>query len=223
MTALAFDLRHPHLAAEELRAANQRLARAPQVPASVRELVDAVSDELIELDAETFGEDPYLLVAIERAALQAKRALDEGDAPAQRRAVRIALDDLHRLCAALAEREPLAAGRDANAVARWLVDSAGLAARQIAPMIGVHERTLQRWASEPPQSAPSREDERNLRSVAQIVAQLRHTLTAPGVLAWMTHPQADLDGQTPLQRLQDPAGLPVVLAAARRLRAVPFV
>jgi hypothetical protein len=136
--------------------------------------------------------------------------------------VRVALDDLHRLCAALAEREPVAAGRDANAVARWLVDHAGLAARQIAPLIGVHERTLQRWASEPPQSTPSGEDERRLRSVAQVVAQLRHTLTAPGVLAWMAQPVDELGGETPVQRLEDPAGLPDVLAAARRLRAVPF-
>jgi hypothetical protein len=222
MTVLAFDLRHPDLAAEELRAANQRLARMPEVPGSIGELVDAVSDELIELDADAFAADPYLLLAIERAALQAKRALDVDDARAQRRAVRVALDDLHKLCAALAEREPVAAGRDANAVARWLVDTAGLPARQIAPLIGVHERTLQRWASEPPRSAPSGEDERKLRSVAQVVAQLRHALTAPGVLAWMTQPEDELDGQTPIQRLEDPAGLPAVLAAARRLRAVPF-
>lgn len=222
MTVLAFDLRHPDLAAEELRAANQRLARMPEVPGSIGELVDAVSDELIELDANAFAADPYLLLAIERAALQAKRALDIDDARAQRRAVRVALDDLHKLCAALAEREPVAAGRDANAVARWLVDTAGLPARQIAPLIGVHERTLQRWASEPPRSAPSGEDERKLRSVAQVVAQLRHALTAPGVLAWMTQPEDELDGQTPIQRLEDPAGLPAVLAAARRLRAVPF-
>lgn len=222
MSAVAFDLRHPAAAAEELRAANLRLARSATVPASVRALVDAVSDELIGLDAEAFGDDPYLLVAIERAALQAKRALDVDDDAEQRRAVRIALDDLQRLCAAIAEREPVAAGRDANAIARWLVDTAGLPARQVAPIVGVHERTLQRWAAEPPQSAPSGEDERRLRSVAQVVAQLRHVLTAPGALAWMTAPAGELGEMTPMQRLEDPAGLPDVLAAARRLRAVPF-
>jgi hypothetical protein len=222
MAALAFDLRHPALAAEELRAANQQLARMREVPGSIRELVNAVSDELITLDVETFAEDPYLLVAIERAALRAKRALDLDAAHAQRRAVRLALDDIHRLCVALAEREPVSAERDANAVAHWLVDTIGLAARQVAPLIGVHERTLQRWAAEPPQSAPSGKDERKLRSVAQVVAQLRHALTAPGVLAWMTQPDEGLGGQTPVERLEDPAGLPAVLATARRLRAVPF-
>ena len=222
MSAIAFDLRHPDVAAEKLRVANQRLARMAEVPGSIRELVDAVSDELIALDADAFGEDPYLLVAIERAALQAKRALDVDDEPAQRRAVRLALDELHRLCVALAEREPVAVDRDANSVARWLVDTAGLAARQLAPLVGVHERTLQRWAAEPPQSVPSGEDERRLRSVAQVVAQLRHALTAPGVLAWMAAPDDELGGQSPAQRLDDPAGLPAVLAAARRLRAVPF-
>lgn len=222
MTALAFDLRHPQLAAEELRAANQRLARLADVPESIRELVDAVSDELIALDVEAFGEDPYLLVAIERAALQAKRALDLDEPREQRRAVRLALDDLHRLCSALAEREPVSADRDVNAVARWLVETAGLAARQVAPLVGVHERTLQRWAAEPPQSRPSGEDERKLRSVAHVVAQLRHVLTAPGVLAWMTAPAEELGGEAPVDRLNAPVGLPEVLAAARRLRAVPF-
>jgi hypothetical protein len=222
MTAVAFDLRHPDLAAEELRAANQRLARTPDVSDSVRVLVDAVSDDLIAIDPEAFGDDPYLLVALERAALQAKRALDMDDPRDQRRAMRIALDDLHRLCTALAEHEPVSAGRDANGIARWLVDRAGLAARQLAPLIGVHERTLQRWAAEPPQSAPSGDEERKLRAIAQIVAQLRHVLTAPGALAWMSQPNEHLDSQTPVERLQDPAGLPAVLAAARRLRDVPF-
>jgi len=58
------------------------------------QLVDAVGDELIALDPEAFGDDPYLLVALERAALQAKRALDIDDRRDQRRAMRIALDDL---------------------------------------------------------------------------------------------------------------------------------
>lgn len=222
MTATAFDLRHPDLAAEQLQAANQRLARAPELSGEVRDLIDAVSDELIALDADAFGDDPYLLVAIERAALQAKRALDVADAHAQRRAARLALDDLQRLSVALAERRPVSADRDANAVARWLVDTAGLAARQVASLIGVHERTVQRWAAEPAQSTPSGDDERRLRGVAHVVAQLRHTLTAPGVLAWMTAPEDQLDGQAPVDRLDEPAGLPAVLAAARRLRAVPF-
>jgi hypothetical protein len=223
MTALAFDLRHPDLAAEALRTANQRLARLPEVTEEIRDLVDAVSDELIRLDIEAFDDDPYLLLAIDRAALRAKRALDVEDPQARRRSVRLALDELHQLLAALAEREPIAADRDANAVARWLVETAGLTARQLAPLVGVHERTLQRWAAEPPQSAPSGEDERRLRSVAQVVAQLRHTLTASGVLAWMTAPEEALNGEAPLDRLDEPVGLPAVLAAARRLRAIPFV
>ena len=136
--------------------------------------------------------------------------------------MRIALDHLHRLCAALAEHAPVSAGRDANSIARWLVGGAGLAARQVAPLIGVHERTLQRWAAEPAQSAPSGDDERRLRGVAQIVAQLRHVLTAPGALAWMSQPNEHLDGQSPVERLQDPLGLPAALATARRLRDVPF-
>jgi hypothetical protein len=38
----------------------------------------------------------------------------------------------------------------------------------------------------------------------------------------MTQPDEGLGGQTPVERLEDPAGLPAVLATARRLRAVPF-
>jgi hypothetical protein len=222
VAATAFDLRQPELAAQELREANEQLARAPEVSGAIEDLINEVADGLIALDADDFTDDPYLLAAIERAALHAKRAMDLDDKRDSRRQARLALDDLYRFCALLAERQPVSADRDGNAVARWLVESARLPARQVAPLIGVHERTLQRWAAEPPESTPSGEEERMLRSVAQVVAQLRYTLTAPGVLEWMRRPAEDLDGEVPAEKLKDPTGLPTVLASARNLRALPF-
>jgi DNA-binding transcriptional regulator YiaG len=221
--AVAFDLRHPDLAAQELREANEQLAREPTVSGAVRELIDAVADGLVAFEVGDFEDDPYLLIAIDRAGLQAKRALDLDDDAQQRRAARLALDQLERLMVLLAEREPSSADDDPNQIARWLLGALGLSARQLAPAVGVHERTFQRWASEPPDSTPSGEEERMLRSVAQIAGQLRHVLTGPGVLAWLTRPNDELDGETPARRLEDPAALPGVLAAARATRAVPFV
>jgi hypothetical protein len=223
MAAVAFDLRHPDLAAQELREANQRLAREPTVSGAVRELIDAVADGLVAFDVGEFEDDPYLLIAIDRAGLQAKRALDVDDDARQRRAARLALDELERLMVLLAEREPSSADRDPNQIARWLLEALGLSATQLAAAVGVHERTFQRWASEPPAATPSGEEERVLRSVAQVAGQLRHVLTGPGVLAWLTRPNEELDGETPAHRLEDPAALPGVLAAARATREAPFV
>lgn len=222
MTTVAFDLRHPDLAAQELREANQQLARQPAVAGAARELIDGVADELVAFDADQFEDDPYLLIAIERTVLQAKRALDIEDDTQQRRAARLSLDDLERLMVLLAERQPMSADRDANEIARWVLDALGLPARQLAPIMNIHERTLQRWTSDSATSTPSGEEERLLRSVAQIAGQLRHVLTGPGVLAWLTRPSEQLDGATPVDTLHDPAALPAVLTAARAMRAMPF-
>lgn len=65
---------------------------------------------------------------------------------------------------------------------------------------------------------PTGEDERRLRVVARIVNQLRHSLTGPGVVDWFEHPRADLDASRPVDVLNDPDRLELLLAAAAASR-----
>lgn len=65
---------------------------------------------------------------------------------------------------------------------------------------------------------PTGEDERRLRVVARIVNQLRHSLTGPGVIDWFEHPRTDLDGSRPVDVLDDPDRLELLLAAAAASR-----
>ena len=55
MSTVAFDLRHPDLVAHEIAAANQRLAREREVPASIRVLIEDLADALEESDPDELG------------------------------------------------------------------------------------------------------------------------------------------------------------------------
>lgn len=67
----------------------------------------------------------------------------------------------------------------------------------IAELVGVNRRTLARWAK---RSGPPR---RRLRTVAQLVAVLRHNWTEDGIIDWFHRPRRDLDGRSPLAVLRD--------------------
>ena len=216
MSAVAFDLRHPDLVAHEIASANQRLAREREVPASIRVLIEDLADALEESDPDELGADPYLLLDVQRTVTRALRASAEGDPLIERRAVRLALEHLRFLFARLAEDAPVSEERPAKEVARWLATRLDVPQRALADLIGVHERTFQRWASEG--SAPSGEDARRLRAVAQLAAQLRFALTGPGVIAWFGRPRDELGGQPPATLLDEPGSITELRRAARAAR-----
>jgi hypothetical protein len=218
MSTLAFDLRRPDLIAHEIAEANVRLARQREVPASIRRLVEDLADALGAIELDQWSGDPYLLLEVQRTAMRALRAEAEGDPVLERRAMRLALEHLRFLFARLAEDEPVSEDRPAKEVAHWLATHLDVPQRALAELLGVHERTFQRWASGGEASAPSGDDARRLRTVAQLAAQLRHALTGPGVVAWFARPQGELDGAAPLSRLDDPSAIADLRRVARAVR-----
>lgn len=77
---------------------------------------------------------------------------------------------------------------------------------QFARLVGTSPTTWQRWATGKQQ--PDEVSALRLRRAARLVAQLHHTLTAPGVLRWFNRPHPAIkDGAgTPSDLLDDADG-----------------
>src|SRR4051794_33173952 len=118
MSAIAFDLRQPEAVAREIGEANRRLARAAETPAFVIGLVQDLADAIAAGDDQELANvNPWLWIAIQRAALRAQSALREED-PDRRRHLRLALEQLRFLFARIADREPVGEDRPAADIAR---------------------------------------------------------------------------------------------------------
>jgi hypothetical protein len=86
------------------------------------------------------------------------------------------------------------------------------AQKTLADLLRVSVRQLQRWlAADGPE--PAADDAARIRVVGQVVNQLRHVFTGPGVIAlfYRAHPAL---GQRPIELLDDPLCYPQVLGAA---------
>ena len=215
MSAIAFDIRQPEALAHEIGEANQRLARETAVPPSIIGLIGDLSDAIAEADNATVSLiDPSLWIQIQAAALRAQRAATFDDDREQRRAVRISLEQLRFLFARLAERRPVAEDQPIKDVLAWLDDKLNVPQRRKADLLGVGERTYQRWISPSETAAPEAEQEHRVRVVARVTAQLRHVLTGAGVADWFETPLTGLDDRRPLDVLGDPAATEEVLHLA---------
>jgi uncharacterized protein (DUF2384 family) len=219
MPAVTFDLRRPELVAHELGEANRRLAREADTPRSIVGLVEDVTDAIAEGgDHDLALINPWLWIRVQTAALRAQAALRESD-PGRRRHLRLAIEQMRFLFARIADRRPVGEDQPAEEVARWLEETlASVSQQRKADLLGVGLRTYQRWVSPRGASAPSGGDDRRLRVVARIVNQLRHSLTAPGVLDWFEHPRSDLGQARPIDLLDDAERLEDLLAAAAASR-----
>ena len=70
-------------------------------------------------------------------------------------------------------------------LARRLVDVVSLPQSDIARVLRVAPRTLQRWVSESDPAVPSRDNQARLRAVAGIVSHLWQSFTGPGTFRWV--------------------------------------
>ncbi len=219
MPLVAIDLSRPQQLAEELADANRRLAREHEAPPRIKGLVGELADGLVALsEPELSGMDPYLIVALQRAALGATRALDIDDPGDQRRELRLRLEQMRHVFRDLAAGEATEEERPSKEIAHWLVGVVDVPQRELADLLGVKGRTFQRWISESEPTAPEGDDARRLRIVARIVNHLRHSLTGVGVIRWFERPRADLDGARPADLLDEPdaVGRLLTLAAGAR-------
>ena len=220
MSAVTFDLRNPAAVADQLAGANRRLAHAQATPAEVVAVVADLADAIAAGSDEggVAAVNPWLWIAVQQAALRAQSALRRDD-PARRRALRLALEQLRFLFARIADRAPVGEDRPSTEIARWLDDGLATVSQQRkAELLGVGLRTYQRWIAERNATTPGAADDRRLRVVARLVNQLRHSLTAPGVVDWFEHPRADLGGARPADLLGDPDRLEQLLGAAAASR-----
>ena len=219
MSAVALDLRQPAAVVEQLGVANRELAGKPSTPDHVVTLVADLADAIaVGDDAGVAAINPWLWIAVQRAALRAQSALRDDD-PARRRQLRLALEQLRFLFARIADRAPVGEDRPSAEIARWLDDVlAAVSQQRKAELLGVGLRTYQRWIAEDGATTPGAADDRRLRVVARIVNQLRHSLTAPGVVDWFEHSRSDLGGARPAELLDDSDRLEQLLAAAAASR-----
>jgi AraC-like DNA-binding protein len=164
---------------------NQNLP--PQVDADAR---DEIRRRLIDLLTLQRSEDFGPLDLADRALVEAE-------------AVRHIVRDL------LQEQPPVAL-RDGAAVIALLEDwLPTLTVRQVAELVGLSERQLQRRRREEGNSTP------RMQLVARLVAILRHAWTDQGVYAWFLRDRPELDGVRPLDLVGDPANERALLLAAR--------
>ena len=220
MALVAIDIRQPHKIERDLAQANRRLARERETPAAIRGLVEELADGLVQLsEGELAGIDPYLIVSLQRAVLGATRALDTDDPAEQRRQLRYRLEQMRHVFRDLASGQAVDEERPSKDIAHWLVGVVDVPQRQLAELLGVKNRTFQRWISETETTSPEGDDARRLRIVARIVNHLRHSFTGVGVIRWFERPRADLDGARPADLLDEPDAVERLLALAAGARS----
>jgi uncharacterized protein (DUF2384 family) len=215
MSAIAFDIRNPELVVREVEEANRRLAREAEVPRSIVDLVEDLSLAIGEADSASLESvDPYLWIRIQSAAIRAQHATRVDDESEQRRAVRIALEEIRFLFARLAERRVVMEDQPIKEVLGWLDEKLAVPQHRKADLLGVGERTYQRWISTSESAEPEGAQELRVRIVARVTNQLRHVLTGPGVVQWFETPLHDLDDSAPIDLLLDPTATERLLELA---------
>ena len=205
---------------DQVNAASLALQRSNEgVPDEVMVLVDRLSFALPAGSAYVLEADPDQVARFFQAAYGAEKALRRPLPSAQRRDLRLPLQQMRSALADIIEDRPVAPGLPAVEVLQNLMGMVNLAPADLAVVLDVSTRELQRWLA-PEARGPSGDDEGRVRVVAQVVNQLRHSFTGTGVLKWFERPHPVL-GVAPIRWLDDPLRYPELLAEARRSRFAP--
>lgn len=174
---------------------------------TAREAASRVNNNLpVQIDADARDEIRRRLIDLltTRPSEDGLGVLDVADrALIQAEAVRHVMRDL-------LQEQPPTQLRDARSLVlvleEWLPD---LTVNQLAELLGISDRQLQRRRRDGGSSSP------RMQTVARLVAILRHAWTDEGVYAWFHRPRSDVGGEKPLEALQDPANERTLLRAAR--------
>jgi hypothetical protein len=206
--------------ADAVRRTNDELAEHGTIPPRVAAAVRRLADQVLADDIDDWlAIEPYHALLVHRAILEAQETLVSLDDPDARDRLRLALERLALGLSLIAEAEPVGENRSAKQVAQWLVGVVDVPQREVAELLGVDLRKLQRWISNATVMQPESDDARRVRTVARIVNQLRHSLSGPGVIAWFGWPRHDLGGKTPADLLNDVSRTPDLLLAAGSMRS----
>ena len=205
---------------EAVNSATLSLRRSKEgVPSEVSELVDRFDSVLHAQAPLTLGVDPYFSTALFAGALRSMKALRHDDVMEQRRDLRVALEQVRHALRDIVDGHWSSEGTPVHEVLATLVATLRVPQPELAHLLGISTRQLQRWL--PGDGAlPSGHEEARVRMVAQLVNQLRHVYTAQGVPAWFEYKGPGMKA-TPLELLGDPINFPELLAAARGARGAP--
>lgn len=194
------------------------LQTVTDVPDEVADLVDSF-ERALHADAPLqLRADPYLTTMLFAAAFRAEKALRHDNVEQQRRDVRIALEQFRQALRDILSNRPVSADTPIREVLKNTSSVLTIPQKEFAELLGVSVRQLQRWlAAEGP--TPAGDDESRIRVVAQLVNQLRHAFTGPGVITWFRSKHPTLQVK-PATWLGDPLRYPDLLAAATGSRAM---
>jgi hypothetical protein len=205
---------------DQVNAASLALQRSNEgVPDEVLVLADSLGSALPAGSAYVLEADPDQVARFFQAAYGAEKALRRPLPSARRRDLRLPLQQMRSALVEIIEDRPVAPGLRAVAVLRNLMGMVNLAPADLAVVLDVSTRELQRWLA-PDARGPSGDDESRVRVVAQLVNQLRHSFTGTAVMKWFERPHPVL-GVAPIRWLDDPLRYPELLAEARRSRFAP--
>ena len=208
---------------DELNAATSVLSTSDSTGNDVLDTIEHLIGMISERTPEVLQEsDPYLAEAFLVGAVGCAKALSLGDGQKQRRELRLPLERTRQALRDLLAERYVSQDRPPKDVARWVVEVSGVSQQDIAALIRVAPRTLQRWLSTSEATAPSGEEEVRMRTLARIIDQLRWSMTPVGVVRWLKRPHPDLKGRPPAELLDKPgayAELPKLAAATRAMVA----
>lgn len=215
MVATGSDLR---VLLDRVNEATKLLQRSKTVPREVGELIDSFEPALGAATPLRLEADPYLTTTLWAAAFRAEKALRHDGAEEQRRDVRVALEQFRHALRDIAENQPYGDAAPVGEVLARTVETLATPQKTLADLFGVSVRQLQRWLAADG-SEPTADDAARIRVVGQVVNQLRHAFTGPGVIAWFYREHPAL-GRPPIELLDDPLCYPRVIDAATAARAM---
>jgi hypothetical protein len=201
----------------EVNEATALLQRSAGVPNLVVEVLDDFADALGAATLSRSGADPQQAEALAQAALHAQKGLRADDDSDRRRDVRVAFEQFRQVLRDIVENQPYADDSPVRDVLVRTVETLAAPQKTVAGLLGVSVRQLQRWLADDG-ADPAGNDAARIRAVGQLVNQLRHAFTGPGVIAWFPRPHPIL-GQPPIELLDDPLEYPRLISAATAARA----
>jgi hypothetical protein len=196
------------------------LRQSKDVPDEVRRLVRTFDEGFGARDPETrlAGVDPYLAESLLGGAIVCLTALTSENAAKARREMRLGLEQVRQALRDIIDEAPFSERRPARDVVRWLAENVGLSHADLAMLVGVSPRSLQRWLAEGG-SVPAAGQADRIRVVAEAANHLRHSFTPVGIVRWFERQHPRLDDRPPARLLEDPTYYPTLVRLAARARS----
>lgn len=202
-----------------VRDAARTLSRSAKIPADIDAVIEKLYQQLPTVE-QWSGVDGYLAASLNQGLVRCFRALEHDD-DTTRAELRIGLEQIAQSLAYLLDEAPVADRQEPHELLSWLTDVTEAPRTDLAELLGVSTSTVARWLAKG--SVPGSRDEARLRVVARIVANLRHSMTAEGLIEWFVSAHPDLGGRAPAAFLGESDMYPQLLRLSSRTRSTVVV